>query len=267
MWSSECGKEDPSANNAWILGALKENIIACKTPDYLKDPAPNIGYVACERTISASCPASFDGTSNAFILKTAENCVKEAVNSGCDDGLVKIAGVCVKKTASDCYPENDMKVDDMDGGFFVAVKKGSGKEIAYDIFPPPPGSDRCDYSVTRISKPSVDYWPLCIIGNEYIFKVDYARLVIEYAVRRLFYNPMCMGTPGEINAMVVRKSTKPAEALGVDLCVAPRTWNPYRYRKMVGDELGDYSADESARHSDACGLGGVGPDRLNAIRR
>lgn len=200
--SPECeGTAEP--RKAWVLGALAPGVTACTAPDYTRDPAPNIGYVACGRVFSKECPSNLDGTSNAVVLQRPSTCIQQAptCTARSSDAQGAVEQLQIGQSCILAQPLAGGKRHihpDFSFGTWWQVSSSQGKAL---IIKPLPGKS----------------WPICVQPNINAFatgdKVHYQRrpphtLPLEWhgplsLITRLFYDDQCPGTSESLNAMVV----------------------------------------------------------------
>jgi len=84
MRSLDCPLHDPYEKNAWVLGPLADGVVSCTPPDYERDPAENLRFLACGRKQSVGCAAHLDGTANGLLLRTTKSCSMPLIQELCD---------------------------------------------------------------------------------------------------------------------------------------------------------------------------------------
>jgi len=259
------------SKNAWELGALVEDVKACLAPDYLKDPAPNISFVACKPALESKCPAKHDGTANAFVLKHANSCLTSLYNEKrCSKGELKIGSACVfdiyircKNLASDAVVEKNL---------FVTLTD------------PLPLTGTCDVTNSRyaiLTPLDVKYWPVCIALNDNIWNdgtefyrgsdfLNYNMTKPLDFVSRLYHDNLCEGGPETLNAMIrthitAKSGPNQPERKDIFHCIpSDDVYTSYRVDlKFGGNEVRPIYFKPI--HTDACGLGGEGAGKINTL--
>jgi len=241
---------------AWVLSALADKVVACEAPNYLKDPAPNIGYIACDKVMSASCPPTVDGTSNGFVLRPIGKCVHDAEEDDtCPADMsypVKVAGKCTNTYWCCGCPKGDPAFFSFNEWWTVyhrAPHDGMACTTRRDVaqwpfqFLPVCTSDNAFYWAQK----DLDF----LTSSENRSKYPWAPALLA---KRLFYDSACDGPVGVINAMVIGRYGND------ELSVSAQT------QCELGLALGTAEPINGIEyfHDDSCGVDGYGPKRLNA---